>query len=93
MGDMSGPNRGKRVTLVVALGLALSILGALVYTSSVFHNVQTLPLWRGRPPVHRGYGLTGRTAVLLWLGLAAVWVEASVLFLRTPRLSGGSSAG
>ena len=81
---MSAPNKGKRVMVVVALGLAFAVIGAFVYSQSVFDNVQTLPLFPGRPGVLRHYGTTARSAVVLWLILAAVWVEAWYLFLWKP---------
>ncbi len=73
-----------RVTLVVALGLALAVLGR--YLVSLGHHTSYgwfayAPLNSSVSPPHAD-GLRPWARLLIWLGLIAVWASASAWLLR-----------
>jgi hypothetical protein len=79
-------NTAQRVVIVVAMGIALAIVGRfLVSLGGGFHfgwySYSALAA-RLRPP---GTGLPRWLRLIIWLGLTGIWALASVIVLRPPR--------
>lgn len=79
-------NTAQRIVIVVAMGIALAIVGRyLVSLGSGFHvgwySYSALAA-RLRPP---GTGLPRWLRLIIWLGLTGIWALASVIVLRPPR--------
>jgi hypothetical protein len=83
---MGSLNRAQRVVLVVALGVALAVIGRFIEGGFAVGAVG----WVGYTPLSRGFVFPrGRSwgDLLLWLVLTATWAAASIVILRTRRPS------
>jgi hypothetical protein len=81
-------NLGQRIVLVIALGVFVYILG---FWLSVV-NKHLLTGWVAYSPLTNPTtgepgGLTVGQSVLVWTGLAIVWLILSLVVLRTPQKS------
>ncbi len=79
-------NTAQRIVIVVAIGIALAVVGRyLVSLGSGFrvgwYSYSALSA-RLRPP---GTGLPRWLRLIIWLGLTGIWALASVIVLRPPR--------
>jgi hypothetical protein len=79
-------NTAQRVVIVVAIGIALVVVGRyLVSLGSGFHfgwySYRALQARLGPP----GTGLPRWLRLIIWLGLTGIWALASVIVLRPPR--------
>jgi hypothetical protein len=80
-------SRAQRIVVVVAIGLALWVVGSyLVNLGSGFHVG-----WTGSPdvfattPLMPGIGLPPLARVIIWLLLIGLWALAAIRALRPPR--------
>jgi hypothetical protein len=84
-------NFGQRIVIVIGLAAVLLTSGEWAMTwGTRFYSG-----WTGYAPLYTPYegGLYPWARLLVWLGLTAIWVGASVALLRTPGLptAGGDS--
>jgi heme/copper-type cytochrome/quinol oxidase subunit 1 len=74
------PNRAQRAVLVVALGVALAVVGWWITAGSSFTG------WTAYAPLTRGpLGVTGLhlwVRAVIWLLLIGVWTITSLVVLR-----------
>jgi hypothetical protein len=84
MSRLGGWGRGQRVVLVVALGVALGVLGSYLVTLGSPGPprgwVAYAPLTQN--PVAASSGLHPWVRLLIWLGLTVIWAACSVAILR-----------
>ena len=83
---IDGLNTAQRVVIVVAIGIALAVVGRyLVSLGSGFHigwySYRALPPRLGPP----GTRLPRWLRLVIWLGLTGIWALASVIVLRPPQ--------
>ena len=79
-------NLAQRIVLVIALAVALQILGVYIVTlgkGSVFGWTAYAPLTQSLNIPNPGLPIWGR--LLVWLGLIGIWTLGAVWMLTSPR--------
>jgi hypothetical protein len=79
---IDGLNTAQRIVIVVAVGIALAVVG--VYLVSLGRPRYG---WYGYAPLAPGVGppgmgLAGWLRLIIWLGLTGIWALASIIVLR-----------